>query len=326
MAKTSPGPSVPSVAERQGGVFTIAQARAEGWGDRTIRRRIAGRRWVYVAGQALAAPSSARHAAVGQTLRGRGQADEGEGWTAFQLAMAARLSYPLAVVSHQTAAVLHGFPGLNQREQVCDVTFTGRRRAGRAIRVHLLRLGRADVEVRRPGLQITSADRTALDCLATLPFHAALDLWAWVSTRRILNQTRLAGAIAERHGWYGTPQLKRLAKLTATGAISAAEFRFQELLRAAGLTGWAANVPILDGTDVIAVADVAFLTFRVIIEIDGWSAHSSRASFEADRRRQNRLVAAGYTVLRFTWSDLTDRPADVLAQVRAALSRSAHLA
>jgi very-short-patch-repair endonuclease len=45
--------------------------------------------------------------------------------------------------------------------------------------------------------------------------------------------------------------------------------------------------------------------------------------FQRDRRRQNRLIAAGWTVLRFTWWDLTERPDDVLAQIRAAVARLA---
>ena len=55
------------------------------------------------------------------------------------------------------------------------------------------------------------------------------------------------------------------------------------------------------------------------MEIDGWSAHSDRESFERDRRRQNALVNAGYVVLRFTWRDLKDRPDDVVAEMTAAL-------
>ena len=48
---------------------------------------------------------------------------------------------------------------------------------------------------------------------------------------------------------------------------------------------------------------------------------STGATFQADRTRQNRLVAAGYTVLRFTWADLTLRPDDVGTQVAATLAR-----
>ena len=47
--------------------------------------------------------------------------------------------------------------------------------------------------------------------------------------------------------------------------------------------------------------------------------HHSPDRFQRDRRKQNDLVARGWTVLRFTWSDLTTRPEYVVRQVREAL-------
>jgi hypothetical protein len=57
-----------------------------------------------------------------------------------------------------------------------------------------------------------------------------------------------------------------------------------------------------------------------LIELDGWSAHGTRPAFHADRRRQNALVLAGWTLLRFTWADLVDSPAAVVAAVHGALA------
>lgn len=70
----------------------------------------------------------------------------------------------------------------------------------------------------------------------------------------------------------------------------------------------------------IAVVDVLFPAQRLVLEVDGYAAHSAREAFERDRRRQNRLVAEGYIVLRFTWRDLTERPGDVVRQVAAVLA------
>ena len=47
---------------------------------------------------------------------------------------------------------------------------------------------------------------------------------------------------------------------------------------------------------------------RFDFEIDGRAFHSDADRFQRDRTRQNRLVGAGWTVLRFTWNDLRDRP------------------
>ncbi len=70
----------------------------------------------------------------------------------------------------------------------------------------------------------------------------------------------------------------------------------------------------------IGVGDVVFEAHRVVIEIDGRAYHVTADRFERDRERQNRLVAAGWTVLRFTWRDLTERPRYVIDTVRAILA------
>jgi very-short-patch-repair endonuclease len=41
--------------------------------------------------------------------------------------------------------------------------------------------------------------------------------------------------------------------------------------------------------------------------------------FRRDRQRQNTLILDGWTVLRFTWQDLIQRPAKVIADIRTAL-------
>jgi very-short-patch-repair endonuclease len=45
-------------------------------------------------------------------------------------------------------------------------------------------------------------------------------------------------------------------------------------------------------------------------------------AFQADRTTTNVLQLVGYTVLRFTWADLTRRPEMVARQIRTALRRT----
>lgn len=56
-----------------------------------------------------------------------------------------------------------------------------------------------------------------------------------------------------------------------------------------------------------------------MIEIDGREHHGSQTAFEGDRERQNDLVAAGWSVLRFTWTMLTDSPEVVITRVKEVL-------
>ncbi|MEV6374018.1 DUF559 domain-containing protein [Micromonospora musae] len=53
----------------------------------------------------------------------------------------------------------------------------------------------------------------------------------------------------------------------------------------------------------LGVGDLGWRGPKVIAEADGRGAHDSPQAVFADRRRQNRLVNAGWTVLRFTWAD-----------------------
>lgn len=82
---------------------------------------------------------------------------------------------------------------------------------------------------------------------------------------------------------------------------SAAERLAHAALRDAGIRGWHSNYAVSIGSNTYFI-DIAFPAQRLAVEIDGREFHSDRAQFEKDRRRQNALVSAGWTVLRFTWA------------------------
>lgn len=107
---------------------------------------------------------------------------------------------------------------------------------------------------------------------------------------------------------------------SATEPWSVAERSLHQLLARRNLPEWCTNhaVRIAGHTHYI---DVAFRQARIAIEIDGFQYHSSRDQFEADRDRQNRLVLAGWTVLRFTWRMLTDHPQQVIRAILSALEQ-----
>ncbi|MFN8082399.1 MAG: DUF559 domain-containing protein [Kineosporiaceae bacterium] len=294
----------PEIADQQGQVFTAAQARAGGWTARQVQRRIDTGRWRRVAG------------------RGFSHHPPPEGpEPPWRLAWAAHLTWPDVVIGGHVAAAIHGFPV--PHDESVDV-YTGRGRAsGRRIRVRVASLEPDDILLIEP-LLVTSALRTAVDCLGRFPWPDALDLYAWVTTRHIVRRDELFLAARQRLGCHGTPQLLRLLRYTRGGAVSGAEALFHELMRRERIGGWTAGVEVSDADGVIGVVDVLFARARVIVEIDGRRAHSDPHAFVHDRRRQNRLVNAGYRVLRFTWWDLTERPAEVIAQLRKALMSRDH--
>ena len=68
------------------------------------------------------------------------------------------------------------------------------------------------------------------------------------------------------------------------------------------------------------LVDALWRDHRVIVELDGFAFHKSRAQFESDRRRDAKLQVAGYRVLRITQQRLTNEPQKVLAEIAALLS------
>jgi very-short-patch-repair endonuclease len=105
-----------------------------------------------------------------------------------------------------------------------------------------------------------------------------------------------------------------------SGAHSEAEVKIHRLMRDAGISGWLANVPLHDEAGLIGIVDILFREQRLVLEIDGRAFHSDERAFQRDRSRQNRLIAQGYRVLRFTWVDVVRRPAEVVAAIRNALA------
>jgi very-short-patch-repair endonuclease len=90
------------------------------------------------------------------------------------------------------------------------------------------------------------------------------------------------------------------------------------LLRGACITGWQLGVPFGPWT-----IDLAFVEAKLAVEVDGWAWHVDVDRFRADRRKGNALTRAGWTVLRFTWHDLVNRPRYVVGEIRAALRAAA---
>jgi very-short-patch-repair endonuclease len=56
-----------------------------------------------------------------------------------------------------------------------------------------------------------------------------------------------------------------------------------------------------------------------MVEVDSIRHHGTRAAFERDRRRDQRLTVAGWRVVRFTWRQIADEPAVVVATLRSLL-------
>ena len=94
------------------------------------------------------------------------------------------------------------------------------------------------------------------------------------------------------------------------------ERRFLRLIRAYGLPK-----PVRQKRSGNRKIDFAYPELMIAIEVDGWNSHGSPAALASDLKRQNELILRGWTILRFTWSQITKQPDEVAATIRAALRR-----
>lgn len=60
---------------------------------------------------------------------------------------------------------------------------------------------------------------------------------------------------------------------------------------------------------------------RVVVEIDGFRFHSTRRSFESDRRKDATLQAAGLLTNRITWNQMQTEAYAVIARLATTLAR-----
>ena len=68
--------------------------------------------------------------------------------------------------------------------------------------------------------------------------------------------------------------------------------------------------------------DFLWRSAGIAVEVDGFGYHSSRPRFEGDRRKDAELLAAGITVLRLTWRQITQEPLATAVQLGQALARA----
>lgn len=175
------------------------------------------------------------------------------------------------------------------------------------------RLVPPELIVEHDGLRLTSAALTSIDLVLELG-GAGIDE-ALRTGAATLSQMYQAFALTPNRP--GNAARLWILHDSRDQPWSEAERLAHRLFRSAGLKGWLPNMPILlDGRQ--SFLDIAFPRERLAIEIDGYSTH--RLQFESDRARQNRLASHGWTVLRFTWTMLTQEPEECIRKVRRCLA------
>jgi very-short-patch-repair endonuclease/predicted transcriptional regulator of viral defense system len=281
------------LAARQHGVVSLAQLEAVGLGARGAQQRATRGRLhrihlgVYAVGHAVLGADGRRMAAV--------------------LACG-----PEAVLSHRSAAAAWGLRPSDRARHEVSTPQRGRRSLP-GIEVHGVRTLAHDDVTELRGIPMTTVARTLVDLAAVLPTPALERALREAEVLRVLDARAVLAAARNRRG---TARLRRvLAEPDPGPTRSALEERFLALCRRRGLPPPRLNV-LVGRLEV----DALWPAERLIVELDGAAVHATRRAFDADRRRDAALVAAGYAVLRLTWLRVVYE-ADVVAdEVRRALA------
>jgi hypothetical protein len=241
-----------------------------------------------------------------------------------QQLMAAALATS-GIVSHRSAAELWG---LIQPCGYVEVSVQAGRqpRLGPPAIAHRIKDLHPELAVEREGFRLTDPVRTIIDLGLVVPRRLVSDALSRGLSTGLLTVPeveRLRDALG-RQGRNGTGVVRHIleARSLQTGTEeSLLERRFLDLAGRAGLPAPSVQHEVWHGGRLVARIDAAYPELKLAIEVDGYVAHASPEAFQRDRTRQNRLVALGWTVLRFTWDDVVRRPGEVAAAIAEALNR-----
>lgn len=219
-----------------------------------------------------------------------------------------------AVLSHGSALTLWGV--WKRWDMPFDVTLTADRRPKR-VRVHRVRqLDRRDI-TRHQGIPVTTLARTLLDTAHQLRPK---------SLTRAINNSRLDRRLdlpdlrdvtrRHPHHWNHSKLQAVLGTAPERPTRSSFEDAFPGFCERYGLPQ-----PEMNATVCGYEVDALFPDEKVIVELDSWSFHSSRVSFEDDRNRDADTSAAGFVTVRLTAERFEGQPDAEAARLHTILAR-----
>ncbi len=166
-------------------------------------------------------------------------------------------------------------------------------------------------------IPVTTVPRTIVDLAAVL----ALDELARVCHEAgVLYRTtprQVEAVLAHRSNARGATSLRRVIRGEVHVTLSKLERAFLDLVRAHSLPLPVTNKPA-GGRRI----DCRWPDYRLTVEIDSYTFHHSRHAWERDRLREREAYARGDQFRRYTWGDVFEHPAMMLAELRELLGGS----
>ena len=230
------------------------------------------------------------------------------------------------VASHRAASRLWGAPGFgNAGPEITRPRGRSQRREYGSVHGSLVLPGSHRTEHR--SIPITTPARTVFDLAGVVSPGRTERVLDDFLNRRLCTLAQLQQVFfaLARRGRRGTVTMRTLLEARGEGYIATAselERRARAVFEQHGLPMPEFEVDL--GSEAwVGRVDCYWRDQRVVVELDSRLHHTALVDREADRRRDNELMAAGWRVIRVTWRDLHDDPAKVCRLIRTALAAAA---
>ncbi|TAM89010.1 MAG: hypothetical protein EPN43_07620 [Jatrophihabitans sp.] len=280
-------------------VFSRADLRAHGWSDSATWRAVRGGRLLRLRhDQFTLAPTQPRDAAV-----------------------AAARACAGSVISHRSAAVVHGLPLLGPPPRRPDLTVEPRGTGDvPAALLHRATLPNGDV-VTVDGACLTSVARTVVDLARTVPAAAAVVAADNALQRRLTTPLEIVEVVDACARWPGIRRARAALRQVDGRSESPLESLSRLVVARLDLPRPQLQVRIRDARGwVVARTDFYWDDVGAAGEADGRAKYTDREVLTREKRRQEELEDLGVSIARWGWLD-TRTPELLAARVRNARER-----
>jgi hypothetical protein len=261
-----------------------------------------------------------------------------------QIAAALTRLDPAAVISHGSAAVLHGLPCLSMSLRQVHITKPrpsgGQRR--RFVHLHAAPLAPEDV-VLVNGIAVTSVARTVLDLARCLPMPESVAIGDHALSAG-LDRGELQAGLARMTSWPGVRAARRACGCLDARSESVGESMSRVRFVEQGIPAPEVQYKVYDqeSGELIARCDFGWEDHRTLGEFDGQVKYgrllrpgqTGGDAVFAEKQREDALRDRGWQVVRWIWDDLErfdlvgdrivrafERAAGTHPSARAAISR-----
>ncbi len=218
---------------------------------------------------------------------------------------------PGSVVSHASAAVLHGLP---VRREELDRVWVTRERGGHGRKGAVLHLRHCRIEPDEVtaigGVPVTTLERTAID----LARNGAIE-WGVISCDAALAgglaRSRLLDAAARASGWPGARRAERAARFADGAAQSPLESVSRWQIHRLGFPAPVCQFQVMEHGRLVATSDFGWAEQRLVGECDGRVKYAdllqpgelAADAVMREKRREEAIRGAGYWVTRWGWAE-----------------------